>query len=355
MPSQLLPHLRTDTAQLRAIDAERAISITTMNDFQFVSKIGTGSFATVFKAIRISTRETVAIKQIHQAHSRIIKREIEVMQSLDHPNILRLLDYFEQDEFVYLVLEHCDMDIYQALNTLALSQPDIHGIFSQVLDGLEHCHQRGVSHRDIKPENILLCQSGNQTVRLADFGLATKDAVSYNLGCGSLRYMSPECINIDQNSSYESTKCDVWSAAILLLNLLTARNPWHIALESDFHYSRFLDNPTFLQDTFHLSNDLFRLMLGVFVPARHRIDISEFKRSFEGIHCLTRYESSGEVQLESTLAKSQSSGLMFDLSCDVENDTQMLPLTPTIEVFQVEEVDGIKNGIALFDEIELIC
>ncbi|KAJ3052455.1 hypothetical protein HK097_006252 [Rhizophlyctis rosea] len=162
-------------------------------------------------------------------------------------NVVRLEKVVEEREFVYLVMEWCEMDLYDAITTHGPFTPSLaREIFSQIITSLTHCHTRGVYHRDIKPENFLVTRDG--TIKLADFGLATYDLHSSERGCGSSRYLSPEYLVHKSNpdkldpfySVRQSDKGDVWALGVVLINLLFGRNPWHEAYEGDAIYRAFV-------------------------------------------------------------------------------------------------------------------
>ena len=124
-----------------------------------------------------------------------VRREVSAHRKMsDHPNVVSMLDAFEDREYVYIVLDYCpggdlfgkivDEARYFRNDELAKS------VFLQVLDAVEACHLKGIYHRDLKPENILVSEDGAK-VYLSDFGLATGNQVSETFGCGSSYYMSP--------------------------------------------------------------------------------------------------------------------------------------------------------------------
>lgn len=106
-------------------------------------------------------------------------------------------------------------------------------IFHQICDAVMYCHAKGVYHRDLKPENILITELNEETGRikvcLCDFGLATREPLSKDYGCGSVFYMSPECQLDHERVGYDVAACDVWSLGVLLVNLTCKQNPWHRA------------------------------------------------------------------------------------------------------------------------------
>ncbi|KAI8058117.1 kinase-like domain-containing protein [Syncephalis plumigaleata] len=204
----------------------------------------------------------------------------------------------------YILLEYCDggdLFSYITRNTVTarpdredsaynvdngmLSETVSRRIFVAVLEAIQWCHQRGIAHRDLKPENILLKRRHRSAtpvektvyvntdfhespiidfdywndmsdtshgapfdideweVKIADFGLATDQEYSNELGCGSMFYMSPECHPSSDNWPYSTQACDVWSAGILLINLLRQVNPWRRAHKNDAGYKYYITHP----------------------------------------------------------------------------------------------------------------
>ena len=111
-----------------------------------------------------------------------------------HKNIVSVHNVYEDPFVVYIVLEYCAGGtlLEAMIDRLVYAGNDelIRSVFVQLLDAVQHCHQRGVYHRDLKPDNVLINEDGTD-IRLADFGLATTTNVGKAFGCGSLPYMSP--------------------------------------------------------------------------------------------------------------------------------------------------------------------
>ncbi|RKP09475.1 putative Ran1 protein, partial [Thamnocephalis sphaerospora] len=161
-----------------------------------------------------------------------------------HPNILPLLDCIVAEDAIYLVLEYCPAgDLFDAIlevhSNPALTQRQRERwamrTFRELVHAIHWCHQQGVWHRDIKPENILLSADGH--VQLTDFGLATESSSCDERGKGSLFYMAPELLASPAEpfgtGLVDSTRADVWSLGVLLLNMLGGRNPWPCAAYHD--------------------------------------------------------------------------------------------------------------------------
>ncbi|KAL1917017.1 uncharacterized protein VTP21DRAFT_5215 [Calcarisporiella thermophila] len=212
------------------------------SDLEPLSVLGTGSFGQIYLA---RDRENIfhAVKRLAKSgdpgQDSLLHQEALLHSMLPpHPNILHLRDVVDADDAFYLILELCTGgDVYEMIMEQGRLDSEVaKECFLQVVDAVEHCHSRGIYHRDIKPENILLLRPvpSNRSpphLKLADFGLATPDRLSSEYGCGSLPYLAPEqhLDASDHTGPYHSAKGDVWALGILLIALLTGKNPWREA------------------------------------------------------------------------------------------------------------------------------
>ncbi|KND01275.1 RAN protein kinase [Spizellomyces punctatus DAOM BR117] len=238
------------------------------------SIIGSGSFATVYAATDLLTSHPYAVKALDKTgltpdQLENQKKEVKLTQRVQgHPNIVRLERVVETSRWLFLVLEWCEMDLYDAITQTSGFPPSIvKQVFSQLCSALAHCHTLGISHRDIKPENALI--SSSYTVKLADFGLATCCPWSKEMGCGSVRYMAPECIDspCTRSVGYDPFCTDVWSLGIILVNLLFGKNPWHEATASDPIYAAYRgSNPDILIEQFGITMEFNTVLARVFDP-----------------------------------------------------------------------------------------
>lgn len=144
--------------------------------------LGSGHFGKVYKGTnKADPTITVAIKVIDKRYLKaddlqMIMNEIGILQELDHPNIVRYMETFEEERFIYLVMEKCPggelFDSREIIlkNGKSFTERQTCQIIQQALSALNHCHKQNVVHRDIKPENIMFGMEGE--IRLVDFGLA---------------------------------------------------------------------------------------------------------------------------------------------------------------------------------------
>ncbi|KAG0249499.1 hypothetical protein BG011_009250 [Mortierella polycephala] len=212
-----------------------------------ISALGAGSYAVVYLAKEVASGTLYALKclgkdKLTGEEVAVQRNEVVIHTSLPkHRNIIHLFNMFETEQHLFLLLEYSSgMDMYQWISmrsdksdpvsgepyTLITRYNVIKSIFDQVLEGIGQVHQCGVAHRDIKPENFLIeYADGQYTVKITDFGLATRDVESDEFECGSKPYMSFECRN-GLDKVYNAQLSDLWSLGIILINLLYHRCPW---------------------------------------------------------------------------------------------------------------------------------
>ena len=155
-----------------------------------------------------------------------IKKEIEIMKQLDHPNICKFHDYYFENNFIYIIIELLsggDLLDEHYNHTGNNSEKAISKIISQILSGIHHLHTRNICHRDIKTENILYKSENSDIVKIIDFGSAVEFSPNHPLTekAGTAYYVAPEVLKGDYNE-----KCDIWSCGIVLNILLTGIPPY---------------------------------------------------------------------------------------------------------------------------------
>jgi serine/threonine protein kinase len=241
--------------------------------YQTISPLNHGSFGMVFMAQDTVTNQNVAIKcmtkqpaaneaGVEFAYDE--KSEELVLHSRlgIHANIVSLIDHFETDAHVYLVLEFCSQgDLYEAIRHGhgPLETEHVRDFMLQLVDAVSYIHSKGVYHRDIKPENIFLSQDG--IMKLGDFGLATTDKWSYEMTVGSDRYMAPEQFD-SAGAGYSPAEADIWAIGVCLLNILFSRNPFTTPTEADPLFLDFSRDKQSLFDVFpSMSQDTYEVIV----------------------------------------------------------------------------------------------
>jgi serine/threonine protein kinase/beta-lactam-binding protein with PASTA domain len=201
--------------------------------YRLVTPLGTGASAHVYLADDVSLHRRVAIKILHPAlagDSAFLKRfraEAVAVAALNHPNILQVYDWGEEDDEPYLVLEYLGGgSLRQIYDTGALLTPQqAVQIGIQATNGLDYAHRRGLIHRDIKPANLLFDSDGR--LRIADFGLARALAEAAwtepdGAILGTARYAAPEQVE----GFVLDGKADVYALALVLYEGVTGETPF---------------------------------------------------------------------------------------------------------------------------------
>ena len=204
--------------------------------YKILSKLGSGSFGKVFLAQNKFTKEKVAMKEIKKANKDLlsdgeIKDEIDILKSLDHPDIVRIIESFNTKDSYVLVTEYCEGgELYDQVRN-QLSETQIAVIFKQLLSGLAYLHSHNIVHRDLKLENILIQEieksktTGEDlfNIKIIDFGTArifdnNKKPQSI---VGSSYYIAPEVLNQKYGK-----ECDLWSVGVILYMFIVGHAPF---------------------------------------------------------------------------------------------------------------------------------
>jgi len=212
------------------------------NIFKHIQEIGRGSYATVFKSKMLidypplKINDIIAVKQIatynitDKEQLNHIEKEINLMKTLDHENILKL--YYDERNTMYysLVMEYCEGDLFHYMKSMqkGIEEHILKDFLVQITNGLQCLNDKGIVHRDLKPHNILTKINGEKiTLKIADFGLARiiQENDMANTMCGSPIYMAPEVL---LHGPYTSA-VDMWSLGVIIYEILVQKTPFSAA------------------------------------------------------------------------------------------------------------------------------
>ncbi|KAI8866868.1 kinase-like protein [Ramicandelaber brevisporus] len=185
---------------------------------------------------------------------RVVTNEANITLRLQHPNIVRTYVYVaEEDGSLHSVMEAVPHDLF------SVRMIHINSLFRQIVDAVAYMHlEHGVAHRDLKLDNI--CLDSNGTIRIIDFGCATKCAAVKRSGssntysnaivpvtgvCGSDPYIAPEVFESRKQPGlgYDATKVDVWALGIIYMAMVSVHFPWSVAQVTDANFVRYMMHP----------------------------------------------------------------------------------------------------------------
>ena len=202
--------------------------------YEIVTQIGAGGYARCLKVKNKITNQYFACKELQKnklSDYNSLKREISIMIQLDHPNIIKLYEYYETETFIYLIMELCtggelfDTIIERTESGKPFTEKEAAVIFKQMMSAINYCHSNKIVHRDLKPENLLLLnKEENSPIKVIDFGMSViyKDNDCMYERVGTAYYIAPEVLD-----GFYDEKCDIWSAGIILYILLCGYPPFN--------------------------------------------------------------------------------------------------------------------------------
>lgn len=216
------------------------------DSYKIISELGEGSFGKVYKAKSLNNT-IVAVKTLVKSKINLTKsemedmiKEIEILKLLDHPNIIKIYEYFNSDTKMDIVLEYCNGgELFdEIINFKCFKEKIVGYMMKQLFSAVSFCHNRSIIHRDLKPENILLQYPSNEklsdkekkkyiesmsfTVKIVDFGTSViKKTDNLKEKTGTAYYIAPEVIKNNYNE-----KCDCWSLGVIMYILLCGSPPF---------------------------------------------------------------------------------------------------------------------------------
>jgi len=204
--------------------------------YKVISRLGDGSYGSVYLAINLMTKANVAMKKINkikenEVDDMEIKNEIDILKKLDHPNTAKILEFYSTPKAYYIVTDYCSCgELYNQIKH-EYNENQLAVLFYQVFSALTYLHTNNIVHRDLKLENILISEiekdkkTGKKYfwIKIIDFGTAKifEKNKKEKAIVGSSYYIAPEVLQKAYNE-----KCDTWSAGVILYMLIVGRAPF---------------------------------------------------------------------------------------------------------------------------------
>ena len=218
---------------------------TNLNFYRIGRIIGQGGFAKVNLGLNVLTGRVVAIKSFNKTiktkygdnlNMDKILYEINLMRKLNHPNITKILETFEDDKFYFIIMEYINGgNLFSYVKKRRkLSEKISKFLFKQIILAIKHIHSQLIVHRDIKLENILIDM--NNKVKICDFGIGiilSSEDQDLHSHCGTPMYIAPEIILSNKENGYKGFPVDIWSAGIALYIMLSGKLPFNLDEEQD--------------------------------------------------------------------------------------------------------------------------
>ena len=203
-------------------------------NYKVLKEIGAGGMGTVYLSEHTLIKRKVAIKSLKQdliknEHLRErFKKEATALAQLEHPNIVRLNEYIEQQDGIFLIMEYVDgLPLDEHINNVSgpINEEQLIPLFLQILDAFEYAHKNKIVHRDIKPSNIIITKDGK--IKILDFGIAkimdeTNSMTKTGTQIGSVLYMSPEQVKGEKVNHLS----DIYSLGVTLFQMATGKAPY---------------------------------------------------------------------------------------------------------------------------------
>ena len=213
-----------------------------------LNMLGEGAYGKVVKVRHKISKVLRAMKIIHKdkislgrEEEEALINEINVVKSLDHPNIMKVYEFFNKDNCLYIISELLSGgELLDKINENNHLNEDVSAfLMKQIFSAVDFCHQKGIIHRDLKPENILIESEDEAnkeyfTIKIIDFGTSgkLKNGEMFNLNVGTPLYISPEVL---QNKYNE--KCDIWSCGVIMYMMLSGQPPFKGDNDEEIYHS----------------------------------------------------------------------------------------------------------------------
>ena len=266
---------------------KKAIGYVKFSDlYEMKEVIGKGKFGVVNLGIHKKTGQQVAIKILNKENIKtpedkeLVRMEIGILKLCHHPNIVRLLDHLENNDYIYIVTEYIEggtLGQYIKKKKFNFSERQATNIMSQIARGVKYLHQYGIVHRDLKPDNIMITQPNDfGVIKIMDFGLSKIVSPNESMadGYGTLSYVAPEVL---LRTPYNK-EVDIWSMGVILYYMLSGKLPFRGRKEQEVAEKIVYDELEFEDDEWEIrSKSVIDLIKSCLEKSKEkRITIDEF-------------------------------------------------------------------------------
>jgi len=318
-----------------------------INYYLYGRQIGHGAFGQVNLALHIASGRLVAIKIFAKKNLKNtrakekIMTEIETLSNFHHPFINQILDNFETETHIFIVMEYVCGDLLGFIRKRAkLSESVSKIIFKQLIEGLKYIHKKHYVHRDIKLDNILIDLTN--TIKICDFGVSKhfedKNEIMFD-HCGTPAYIAPE---IFEHTGYKGPACDIWSAGVTLYYMLAGEQPFKAGsiseLEKIIKAGQFKE----IEGVSKEANNLLSKILQVNPKARLSLDEILNHKWLDKVDLSQRHKLNLFTEAEKILMSK------FDVNY-LNSDKSEL-----IESFTLKNIEDNPNGIKIYGNTKSI-
>jgi calcium-dependent protein kinase len=319
--------------------------------YEMKAELGSGSYGKVFQVIHKETKVSRACKQLSIVQIKNyeqFKLEISILAKMDHPNIIKLFEVFDDKRHVYLVMEEAtggelfDKIIDKLQNDNIFTEREAAKIFKQMVSAICYCHKEGICHRDLKPENLLLANKKDDSeIKVIDFGLSnifkdkqTGTETQMTTKVGTAYYVSPEVLK----GKYDE-KCDIWSAGVILYILICGDPPFNGSNDNEIYKK-------IKKKVFHFTNPIWKNI------SEHCKDLIRHMLS-EPDHRPTAEEVLANVWVKE-LAPNSSEAILKLSSSNLKKYSHTSKISKAVMTFicsrmKDEEVKGLKDIFIALD------
>jgi len=310
-----------------------------LGPYRIVRRLGRGGMGTVYEAVHVGTNESAAVKTLSETlieepdFRARFELEIETLRKLNHPNIVRLIGFGEEQGILFYVMElvHGSSLDQELRAGRRFHWKEVAEIGIQVCRALRHAHDRGIIHRDLKPANLLRAEDG--TIKLSDFGIARLFGAPSHTGVGSIlgtiEYMAPE----QAESLPIGPRADLYSLGAVLYALLVGRPPFKVTSFAEILHLHRTSNPepvrSFVPDCPEELDRIIREMLAKDPDKRIANALLAGRRLQAMLYALGKQESTGH---EDVLRTPSGNLIDFGLGAGQGKGPPVSGESPTLEL-----------------------